>query len=148
MQADGLVNSELAPVLGRIAESLGEEAAQPEGGEPTQAQAACQGQTEWQRVSPLRACHHTTFVMRDLTLSTHHTPVVLCMLRAHSSRRVAPDWGGAQQSAQEALRAFQRGEYGAAALLLCSSVWAASSAQERACGLNNMGCIQARPLAG
>ena len=71
-------------------------------------------------------------------------PAALCVLRAHCSRRVAPDLGGAQ----EALRAYQRGDYGAAAKLLRSSMWAADSAEERAYVLNNFGCTQARPLAG
>ena len=66
------------------------------------------------------------------------------MLQAFCSRRVAPDTGGAQ----EALGAYEHGDYGAAAQLLRSSMWSAESAEERTIILNNYGCTQARPLAG
>ena len=49
----------------------------------------------------------------------------------------------AQGASQEALLAHQRGDFGAAARLLCQSAPAGASAAERARSLNNLGCIQA-----
>lgn len=68
-------------------------------------------------------------------------PAALWLVQAQCSRRVVPDPGGGQECAQEAPRAYRRGDYGC-------SMCAAGSAEERACALNNFGCIQARPLAG
>ncbi|KAK9840838.1 hypothetical protein WJX81_008040 [Elliptochloris bilobata] len=49
-----------------------------------------------------------------------------------------------QDASQEALLAHQRGDYGAAARLVSRSAAAAASFEERACALDNLGCIQAR----
>ena len=53
----------------------------------------------------------------------------------------------AQGASQEALLAHQRGDFSVAVRLLCKSAPAGTSAAERVCALNNLGCIQARGRA-
>ena len=76
-KADALEDPELAVALGRLATGHGGEAAEPEGGKPTNSCAESQTLTDLIKVQPAGSMNCSTATVRGLPLSVHHVPAAL-----------------------------------------------------------------------